>query len=699
MAGPVSFGPVSLERVERDGCTVGLIWIDNAPVNALSHAVRSGIVAALERAEQDCAAIVLAGRSGTFIAGADIKEFGKPLQEPILFQVCDRIEASTVPVVAAVEGNTLGGGLETALGCHFRVAHPEARVGLPEVNLGLLPGAGGTQRPVRLLKDPLDALTLATSGKPVTGQQAFDMGLVDAVAEDTVDEAIAFAASKAGTDFENRRLSTITLSIDNALAARFEAAMAAVEERARGAMAPVEAAKAVRLAFDLPFVAGIQHERETFKQLVASDQSKALRHIFFAERQGAKAPSDVSGTARPVSTIGIIGAGTMGGGIAMTMADAGLAVRLLDASQEGLDAGLTKMRSNWERGLKSGRINPSQIDERMGRVQPTTDYADLGDCDLIIEAVFETMAIKKQVFAKLDAAAKPGAVLATNTSYLDVNEIAAATSRPQDVVGMHYFSPANIMKLLEVVRAEETGDDALMTALSVAKRTGKTAVIAGVGHGFIGNRLLTPYLRQAYLLVLEGATPEQVDRALTRWGMAMGPFSVNDLAGLDIGYKSRLEQNLEPHETALYAAANGLVEAGHVGQKAGQGFYVYDPNTRAKTPNPLALTLVDKARADQGYTPRPVSDDEIVERCIFALANEGAHVLAEGVAQRASNIDVVYVHGYGFPRWRGGPMHYAQAVGLTHVAQRLSQWSRREQALHWTPSDLLMERASSGEPL
>ncbi|MEL7229131.1 MAG: 3-hydroxyacyl-CoA dehydrogenase family protein, partial [Pseudomonadota bacterium] len=516
--------------------------------------------------------------------------------------------------------------------------------------------------------------------------------------EDTVNASITLAAAKAGADFSHRRLSTVSLTMNEPLAARFEAAMAAVEERARGAMAPVEAAKAVRLAFDLPFVEGIQHERETFKQLVASDQSKALRHIFFAERQGAKAPEDVSGTARPVSTVGIIGAGTMGGGIAMTMADAGLTVRLLDASQEGLDAGLTKMRSNWERGLKSGRINPSQIDERMGRVQPTTDYADLGDCDLIIEAVFETMAIKKQVFAKLDAAAKPGAVLATNTSYLDVNEIAAATSRPQDVVGMHYFSPANIMKLLEVVRAEETGDDALMTALSVAKRTGKTAVIAGVGHGFIGNRLLTPYLRQAYLLVLEGATPEQVDRALTRWGMAMGPFSVNDLAGLDIGYKSRQEQNLEPHETALYAVANGLVEAGHVGQKAGQGFYVYDPNTRAKTPNPLALTLLDKARADQGYTPRPVSDDEIVERCIFTLANEGAHVLAEGVAQRASDIDVVYVHGYGFPRWRGGPMHYAQAVGLAHVAQRLSQWSTGEHAIHWTHSDLLMERASSGEP-
>ncbi|MEM9734759.1 MAG: 3-hydroxyacyl-CoA dehydrogenase NAD-binding domain-containing protein [Pseudomonadota bacterium] len=699
MQNPVPFGPVSLERVERGGHAVGVIWIDNPPVNALSHAVRSGIVAALEAAQQTCAAIVLAGRGGTFIAGADIKEFGKPLQEPILFQVCDRLEASTLPVVAAVEGNTLGGGLETALGCHFRVAHPKARVGLPEVNLGLLPGAGGTQRPVRLLKDPLDALTLATSGKPVLGQRAFAMGLVDALAEDTVVAAIDFAATKAGTDFEDCRLSTVSLSMDTDLATRFEQAMADVARKAGGAMAPVEVAKAVRLAFDVRFAQGIQHERETFQKLVASDQSKALRHVFFAERQGAKPPAHVSGTTRPVSTVGIIGADTMGGGIAMTMADAGLMVQLLDTSEDGLQAGLTTMRANWERGLKSGRVSEAQIDERMALINTTTEYADLADCDLIIEAVFETMAVKKEVFASLDAVAKPGAVLATNTSYLDVNELAAATSRPEDVLGMHYFSPANVMKLLEVVRAEKTNDDALLTALSVAKRTGKTAVISGVGHGFIGNRLLTPYLRQAYLLVLEGATPEQVDTALTDWGMAMGPFSVNDLAGLDIGYKSRLEQDLAPHETALYAVANGLVEAGHVGQKAGRGFYTYERDKRAKSPNPLAMGLLEKARADQGFSPRSISNEEIIERCIFALANEGAHVLAEGVAQRASDIDVVYVHGYGFPRWRGGPLHYAQTVGLSHVAKRLAQWSTGEHSFFWNPSDLLMERAASSHGL
>lgn len=687
--------PVSLEMVERDGRTVGVIWINNPPVNALSHAVRSGIVEMLEQAEEVCDAVVIAGRGGTFIAGADIKEFGKPLQEPILFQVCDRIEASPLPIVAAVEGNTLGGGLETALGCHFRVANPKAKVGLPEVNLGLLPGAGGTQRPVRLLPDPVDALTLATSGKPVSGQAAFEMGLVDALAEDTVEAAITLAAQKVGTNFSARRLSTITPTMDQETRVRFDKTLAEIEKKARGAMAPVKAAEAVRLAFELPFADGIQHERKTFKELVMSDQSKALRHIFFAERQGAKPPADVSGTARAVSTVGIIGAGTMGGGIAMTVAETGLQVRLLDASNESLKRGMQTIAKNWERGLKSGRVTTAQIEERIGRIHPTTDYDDLADCDLIIEAAFETMAVKKEIFAQLDRIAKPGAVLATNTSYLDVNEIAAATARPQDVVGMHYFSPANLMKLLEVVRADASSDDALLTALSLAKRTGKTAVIAGVGHGFIGNRLLTPYLRQAYLLVLEGATPQQVDGALTQWGMAMGPFSVNDLAGLDIGYKARLEQDLEPYETALYAVANGLVEAGHVGQKAGQGFYVYDRDTRAKSPSSFALELIETARAEQGFSPRTITNDEIVERCIFALTNEGGHVLAEGIAQRASDVDVVYVHGYGFPRWRGGPMHYAQSVGLTHVANRLGQWSTGERGVHWNPSDLLMEKAAT----
>ncbi|MEL6965984.1 MAG: 3-hydroxyacyl-CoA dehydrogenase NAD-binding domain-containing protein [Pseudomonadota bacterium] len=678
---------------------VAVLWIDNPPVNALSHHVRSGIVSELAGAVTNGAkAAVIAGRGGTFIAGADIREFGKPPIEPGLPEVCDIIEATGIPVVAAVEGNTLGGGLEVALSCHYRVAASHASLGLPEVKLGLLPGAGGTQRLPRLLPDVTQAVMMVGSGDPISGTKAADIGLVDEVTDgNTVDAAVAKANAVHNQPFEGRRLSTVSLTLTDDKAAAFADALATIEKKAKGAEAPVRAAECVRAAFELPFGEGIKQERATFMELVASDQSKALRHIFFAERQAPKPPADVQGTPRAVKKVGVLGAGTMGGGIAMTFAEAGYAVTMLEMSDAALDRGLATMEKNWARGIKSGRITEAGVSERMGRLSRTTRYEDLADCDLIIEAVFETMDVKREVFRKLDAVAKPGAVLASNTSYLDIDAIAAETSRPQDVLGMHYFSPANIMKLLEIVRAEKTADDVLLTALAVAKRTRKVAVVAGVGHGFIGNRMLTPYLRQANLLVLEGASPADVDKALTDFGWAMGPFAVSDLAGLDIGYKSRQDQELSEHEQRVYTVADRLVEAGFLGQKSGSGFYAYDPETRARSENAEATRIIDEVRAELGINTRSISAEEIVERTQYALANEGAHVLAEGVAQRASDIDVVYNYGYGYPRWRGGPMHYVDSVGLKTVADKLAAWSDGAGGVHWTPSDLLMSLAEEGK--
>ncbi|MEN0001941.1 MAG: 3-hydroxyacyl-CoA dehydrogenase NAD-binding domain-containing protein [Pseudomonadota bacterium] len=678
---------------------IAVIWIDNPPVNALSHHVRSGIVEELSSAVANGAkAAVIAGRGNTFIAGADIREFGKPPIEPGLPEVCDIIEATSIPVVAAIEGNTLGGGLEVGLACHYRVANSAAKLGLPEVNLGLLPGAGGTQRLPRLLQDPIEAVTIVGGGAPINGTKAESIGLVDDVVDaDVVDAAIAKAKAVHNQPFQDRRLSKVDLTMSDAIAGQFDEAMVVIAKKARGAIAPVKAAECVRVAYETPFAEGIKRERATFMELVVSDQSKALRHIFFAERQAPKPPADVQGTPRTIKKVGVLGAGTMGGGIAMTYAEAGFDVTMLEMSDAALDRGLATMEKNWARGIKSGRITQAGVAERMARLSRTTSYDDLADCDLIIEAVFETMDVKREVFRKLDAVAKPGAVLASNTSYLDIDAIAAETSRPQDVLGMHYFSPANIMKLLELVRAEKTADDVLLTALAVAKKTRKVAVVAGVGHGFVGNRMLTPYLRQANLLVLEGASPAEVDKALTDFGWAMGPFAVSDLAGLDIGYKSRADQDLDEHEKRVYTVADRLVEAGFLGQKSGSGFYAYDAETRARSENTDATRIIEEVRSELGINTRTISAEEIVERTQFALANEGAHVLSEGVAQRASDIDVVYNYGYGYPRWRGGPMHYLDTVGLKPVAQKLEDWSNGAGGVHWTPSDLLMSLAEDGK--
>ena len=685
--------PVALE-MKGD---VALVTIANPPVNALSHAVRQGIVDRLSEAVDGGAqAIVLAGSNGQFIAGADIREFGKPMQEPGLPQVCDIIEATAVPVVAVVEGNTLGGGLEVALACHHRVAGRTAKLGLPEVNLGLIPGAGGTQRLPRLLKDPEASVSFAASGQPVGAEKAAKMGLVDEVADDAVPAALDRAKALVGTDISDRRLSEVKLRLGSKIERAFDAAMEQVRKRARGAEAPLRAAESVRNAYTMSFKEGCAEERRIFTELMNSSQSAALRHIFFAERLAAKAPEGVSGKPRKVERVGVIGAGTMGGGIAMTYAEAGLPVTVLETSDDALDRGFATIEKNWKRGIRSGRVTEQGVADRMARLSRTTSYDDLSECDLVIEAVFETMEVKRDVFGKLDAIAKKGATLASNTSYLDVDAIAAETKRPADVLGMHYFSPANVMRLLEIVRGKETSDEALLTALDLARRTRKQAVVANVGHGFIGNRLLTPYIRQAYLLVLEGASPEQIDRALTRFGWAMGVFAVGDLAGLDIGYKSRKDQQLDPIEQSVYRFADRIVEAGFLGQKSGAGFYNYDEN-RNRTPNPRALDIIEQVRRDHGFQSRTVSDEEIIERTQFAIANEGAHVLEEGVAQRASDIDVVYVHGYGYPRWRGGPMFHAAQVGLGRVADRMREWASGSGGMHWKPSRLLMEKAERGE--
>ena len=676
---------------------IAIVWIDNPPVNALSHHVRSGIVDTLkEAATANASAAVLVGRGGTFIAGADIREFGKPPIDPMLGEVCDTIEATEFPVVAVIEGHTLGGGLETALGCHYRVASPKAKLGFPEVNLGLLPGAAGTQRGPRAIKDPLTAVRLIASGRPVGSEQAAEMGLVDRIDDNPLEAAIALAeeVSASGGNLDERRLSKVELEWNAEIEQGFEEAFKQVKTQARGANAPLRAAECVRDAYKVPYAEGIKNERDSFMELMGSDQSSALRHIFFAERAAAKPPKDIKGTPRDIKKVGVIGAGTMGGGISMTYIEAGFPVVLLEMSDEALDRGLATIEKNWMRGVKSGRTTEAQVKERMSRYTRTTSYDDLADCDLIIEAVFETMQVKRDVFGKLDKIAKPTAILASNTSYLNVNEIAAVTSRPENVLGMHYFSPANIMKLLEIVHADKTADDVLVTILDIAKKTRKQPVISGVGHGFIGNRMLTPYIRQANLLVLEGASPEQVDKALTDFGWAMGVFAVSDLAGLDIGYKSRADQDLSEAEAQIYTVADRLVEAGHLGQKSGSGFYSYDPETRARTPNPEAMRILDEVRAERGINTRDISDEEIIERTQYALANEGALVLGEGVARSAGDIDVVYNYGYGYPRWRGGPMKYAETVGLAKVAEKIKEFAEGPGGVHWHPSDYLMDAAS-----
>ncbi|MEM7570587.1 MAG: 3-hydroxyacyl-CoA dehydrogenase NAD-binding domain-containing protein [Pseudomonadota bacterium] len=678
--------------------SVLVLTVDNPPVNPLSQVERAGLLAGLERAAGDdgIGAIVIAGANQKFIAGADIKEFGKTPEPPHLPDVINAIEASEKPVVAAIGGPCLGGGLEVALGCHYRTAQADALLGLPEVTLGIVPGAGGTQRLPRLI-GAAAAAEMITSGKPMKAKATLENGVIDSLVEtDVLAAAIALAEDVAGQSVEGKRLSSLPCPSAEGL----EAMEKSVARKARGAKAPIEALGLVKAACTLPFAEGLEHERETFLALRATDQAKALRHIFFAETAAKKAPADVKGmTPRPVSRIGVIGAGTMGTGIAISLADGGYDVTLLEIAQEALDRGLGRITKTYQGNVAKGRMSESKAKETAERITGTTTYADLGDCDLIIEAAFESLQVKKDIFAALDEVAKPGAVLATNTSYLDINEIAATTSRASDILGMHYFSPANIMKLLEIVRAEKTAGDALLTALTVAKKTRKQPVVAGVCHGFIGNRMLRGYQRESGLLLMEGASPAQVDAAITAFGFAMGPFSVSDLAGIDIGYKSRKDMAPGSYEPHAVIVSDKLAEAEMFGQKSGKGFYVYDPETRSKTPNPAALTFIEEARAELGFSPREISPEEIVERCLLGLFSEGAALLEEGIAQRASDIDVVYTSGYGFPRHQGGPMFWAQNKGLCWAQETIAKYAQGPYGKWWPQPGIIAEGAAGKGPL
>jgi len=682
---------------------VAVITLDNPPVNGMNHALRTRIVEGLDRAQGDSSvnAIVLTGAGGLFSGGADIREFTTPQAraEPTLPTVIAIVEASEKPVIAAIGGSCMGGGLELALGCHFRVAAPHAQIALPEVRLGLLPGAGGTQRLPRAIGVEA-ALNMIVSGASTPCERFGGTALFDAIVDgDVLQAALAFASSERAGQRPLPRVRDIVIDYPQA-DALFQFARNTVRAIARGFPAPLKCIEAVAAAVAMPFDEGLRFERELFIQLAQTPESRALRHAFFAERAAAKIPDIPSGTApRPINAAAVIGAGTMGSGIAICLLDAGVAVTVLETKQEALDKGMATIRSHYDKALAKGRLAAGDAERRIGMLKPTLDYDDLAGADLIIEAVFEDLAVKKQVFERLDAVAKPAAILASNTSTLDLNRIAGFTARPQNVVGMHFFSPANVMKLLEVVRGARTADDVLVTAMNVAKRMRKTAVVSGVCDGFIGNRMVEQYLRQALFLLEEGASPGQVDRALEKFGMAMGPFRMSDLAGNDVGWYIRKRRYVEKPDVVYSRIADRLCELGRFGQKTGLGWYRYEPGRRDALPDPAVDALIASYRGELGIAPRKIADQEIVDRCIYALVNEGARILEDGIALRASDIDVVYLTGYGFPLYRGGPMHYADTVGLFNVIRAMRRFaaSGRGDPAFWQPAPLLARLAGEGQ--
>ena len=666
-----------------------IVLSNNPPVNALSTAVRQGLVDAIEQAEGDDSvhAVVIACEGNTFFAGADITEFGKPPQQPWLPAVVDRIEACTKPVVAAIHGTALGGGLEVALACHYRVAVPSAKLGTPEVKLGLLPGAGGTQRLPRVA-GVRKALEMCSTGNPIGVKEAFDCGLIDRLIED---DLIPHAVGYAEEVRDVRPLpksSERDYKINECDSSVFDDFLKENARKFRGFEAPLKNVEAVRFACSKPYAEGAIEERKLFMELMTGQQSAAQRYFFFAERKANKIEGLPENTEpRPIHRVGVIGAGTMGGGISMNFLSAGIPVTIVEMGQEALDRGTGLMRKNYEATASKGRMTGEQVEKAMGLLNPTLDFAALADCDLIIEAVYENMDVKKEVFGRLDKIAKPGAILASNTSYLNINEIAASISRPADVVGMHFFSPANVMKLLEVVRGDETAPDVLLTAMGIGKKIRKVPVVAGVCHGFIGNRMLMPRQIEATKLLLEGATPEQVDRVHVEFGMPMGPFQMADLAGVDIGWH-RDPNRIENVRDALCAIDRW-------GQKKAAGFYDYDEKRRP-TPSPVVQQIIEDFAKKQGVERREISDQEIVERTLYTMVNEGAKILEEGIAQRASDIDVVWVYGYGWPVYRGGPMFWADSEGLAKIVEGL----RRQEARMGSDfifSKLLLNKAENKE--
>ncbi len=687
--------------------SVAVITMANPPVNGLGLATRQGIVDGLARANADAAvkSIVITGAGGAFSGGADIKEFGtdKSLQEPNLLSVILAVENSAKPVVAAMHTVAMGGGLELALGCHYRIAAPGCSIALPEVKLGLIPGAGGTQRLPRVIGVEA-ALNLIVSGEPVKsemiagvpGQKLFDK--LAASPESLAEEALAFAQSVA----DARPLPLVrNLPCKHPEGdAYFQFARNMVKGMAKNFPAPAKCVDAVEAATKKKFAEGMLVEREIFINLMWTPESRALRHLFMAERAASKIPDVPSDTPkRDIQKVGVIGAGTMGGGIAMNFLNAGIPVKILEMKQEALDRGIGTIKKNYEAQVKKGKLKEDKYAQRMALLSTTLSYDDLKDCDLIIEAVFEEMGVKEAVFKQLDAIAKPGAILASNTSTLDVDKIASFTKRPQDVVGMHFFSPANVMKLLEVVRGKETAKDVLATVMAVGKKIKKTAVVSGVCDGFIGNRMIERYSQQAGFLLDEGATPQQVDKAIEKFGFAMGPFRMGDLAGNDIGWAIRKRRYTEKPDMKYSKTADLLCEMGRFGQKTGAGWYDYQAGKRDAIPSDVVNKMIEDHRKALGVTPRKISDEEIVQRLVFALVNEGAKILEEGIASKSGDIDMVYLTGYGFPIHRGGPMHYASEVGLFNVVQAMNRFAQNpmDDANAWKPAPLLAKLAAEGK--
>ena len=680
--------------LRRDG-TVAVVTVDNPPVNALKHEVRSGLAKALRQAREDASvqAVVIACAGRTFFAGADITEFGKPAQAPGLGEVIAQIETMLKPVVAALHGTALGGGFEVALACHFRVAVATARVGLPEVKLGLLPGAGGTQRLPRLV-GPEKALRMIVTGDPIGAAEAAADGVVDEIVEgDLMAAATAFARRvvSEGRPLQKARDRDDKLAATRADPKNFDETATALTRRLRGREAPAACVEAVRNAFTLPFDEGLRRESELFQKLVAGDQSKAQRHVFFAEREAARVPNmPASIEPRPIGRAAVVGAGTMGGGIAMCFANAGISVALIESGQDLLQKGRDRIAANYRATMARGGLSAEDVDRRMGLIRGVVGIDAAAEADVVIEAVFEEMELKKRVFADLDRIAKPGALLATNTSTLDVDEIARATTRPQDVVGTHFFSPANIMRLLEIVRGAASAPDAVVTALALARRLGKVPAVVGVCYGFVGNRMLARRSAEAERLLLEGALPQEVEAALVEFGLPMGPFAMMDLAGLDVGWLIRKSRG----EHA--AIEDGLCEAGHFGQKTGKGYFRYEPGSRAPIPDPEVERIIYDTSSRLGIARRKIEPEEIVERTVFPMINEGARILEEGIAARPGDIDVIWVYGYGWPVWRGGPMYYADRLGLAHVRDRLTYYVERSGDETLRPAPLLQRLAAEG---